>query len=156
MASVGSSRPVRAHEFFVIVPLLFGAVGNNPASVNTGGFSVFRMATPEAKVIIVVLALLHSGVVGHRLQSGADASREKAEPILHRRIQGAKDPCSNCSTGAFKRRVVRCLPSIKPVAWSWMPASKAKSDEARKKHVSLKAMEHVKRLDGKLPWRRNR
>src|SRR5690349_410474 len=39
------------------VPLLLAAVGNVPASANSGGFSVFRMATPEAQVILVILAL---------------------------------------------------------------------------------------------------
>lgn len=129
----------------MIVPLLF-AVGNVPASANSGGFSVFRMATLEAQVILVILALFSIGawsVIAFKVVQMRRAkklnqfftSEFKAQKtvleMFDRRIQAEGCPMF----AVYQAGSVELDARLKGAA-----------GEARKKHVSLKSMEHVKRL----------
>jgi len=129
----------------MIVPLLF-AVGNVPASVNTGGFSVFRMATLEAQVILVILALFSIGAWSviafkvvqmrraRKLNQFFTAEFKAQKTVLEmydRRIQAEGCPLF----AVYQAGSIELDARLKGAA-----------GEARKKHVSLKSMEHVKRL----------
>ena len=129
----------------MIVPLLF-AVGNVPASANTGGFSVFRMATLEAQVILVILALFSIGAWSviafkvvqmrraRKLNQFFTAEFKAQKTVLEmydRRIQAEGCPLF----AVYQAGSIELDARLKGAA-----------GEARKKHVSLKSMEHVKRL----------
>ena len=129
----------------MIVPLLF-AVGNVPASANSGGFSVFRMATPEAQVILVILALFSIGAWSviafkvvqmrraRKLNLFFNAEFKAQKTVLEmfdRRIQAEGCPLF----AVYQAGSVELDARLKSAA-----------GEARKKHISLKSMEHVKRL----------
>lgn len=128
----------------MIVPLLF-AVGNVPASANSGGFSVFRMATLEAQVILVILALFSIGawsVIAFKVVQMRRAKKLnqffttefKAQKtvleMFDRRIQAEGCPLF----AVYQAGSVELDARLKGAA-----------GEARKKHISLKSMEHVKR-----------
>lgn len=129
----------------MIVPLLFAAVGNVPASANSGGFSVFRMATLEAQVILVILALFSIGAWSviafkvvqmrraRKLNQFFTAEFKAQKTVLEmfdRRIQAEGCPLF----AVYQAGSVELDARLKGAA-----------GEARKKHVSLKSMEHVKR-----------
>lgn len=129
----------------MIVPLLF-AVGNVPASANTGGFSVFRMATLEAQVILVILALFSIGAWSviafkvvqmrraRKLNQFFTAEFKAQKTVLEmydRRIQAEGCPLF----AVYQAGSIELDARLKGAA-----------GEARKKHISLKSMEHVKRL----------
>ena len=129
------------------VPLLLAAVGNVPASANSGGFSVFRMATLEAQVILVILALFSIGAWSviafkvvqmrraRKLNQFFTAEFKAQKTVLEmydRRIQAEGCPLF----AVYQAGSVELDARLKGGA----------AGEARKKHVSLKSMEHVKRL----------
>ena len=129
----------------MIVPLLFAAVGNVPASANSGGFSVFRMATLEAQVILVILALFSIGawsVIAFKVVQMRRArklnqfftaefkAQKTVFEMFDRRIQAEGCPLF----AVYQAGSIELDARLKGVA-----------GEARKKHVSLKSMEHVKR-----------
>lgn len=128
----------------MIVPLLF-AVGNVPASANSGGFSVFRMATLEAQVILVILALFSIGawsVIAFKVVQMRRArklnqffttefkAQKTVLEMFDRRIQAEGCPLF----AVYQAGSVELDARLKGAA-----------GEARKKNVSLKSMEHVKR-----------
>lgn len=128
------------------VPLLLAAVGNAPAPASSGGFSVFRMATPEAQVILVILALFSIGAWSviafkvvqmrraRKLNQFFTAEFKAQKTVLEmfdRRIQAEGCPLF----AVYQAGSIELDARLKGAA-----------GEARKKHVSLKSMEHVKRL----------
>lgn len=128
------------------VPLLFAAVGNVPASASSGGFSVFRMATPEAQGILVILGLFSIGawsVIAFKVVQMNRArklnqffttefkAQKTVLEMFDRRIQAEGCPLF----AVYQAGSVELDARLKGAA-----------GEARKKHVSLKSMEHVKRL----------
>lgn len=128
------------------VPLLFAAVGNVPASANSGGFSVFRMATLEAQVILVILALFSIGawsVIAFKVVQMRRArklnqffttefkAQKTVLEMFDRRLQAEGCPMF----AVYQAGSIELDARLKGAA-----------GEARKKHISLKSMEHVKRL----------
>ena len=130
----------------MIVPLLFAAVGNVPASANSGTFNVWTGATLEAKVILGILALFSIGAWSvialkvvqmrraRKLNQFFTTEFKAQKTVLEmydRRIQAEGCPMF----AVYQAGSVELDARLKGTA-----------GEARKKHISLKSMEHVKRL----------
>jgi biopolymer transport protein TolQ len=126
------------------VPILFAAVGS-PAS-STGSFSVWTQATLEAQVIIGILVLFSIGAWSVMVYKALQMRRArklnqfftlefKAQKavleMFDRRIQAEGCPMF----AVYQAGSIELDARLKGAA-----------DEARKKHISLKSMEHVKRL----------
>jgi biopolymer transport protein TolQ len=127
------------------VPLLLAAVGNAPASASPGGFSIWRQATPEAQVIIVILILFSIGawsVIAFKTVQMRRA--RKLNEFFLTEFKGQKNVLE-----MFDRRIQAegCpLFAVYQAGSIELDARlKGAAGEARKKHVSLKSMEHVKR-----------
>jgi len=126
------------------VPLLF-AVGNVPASAKSGTFNVLTGATLEAQVIIIILALFSIGawsVMAFKVLQMRRA--RKLNQFFSTEFKGQKTVLE-----LFDRRIQAegC-----PLFAVYQAGSveldvrlKGAAGEARKKHISLKSMEHVKR-----------
>lgn len=130
----------------MIVPLLFAAVGNNPTSANTGGFSVWRQATPEAQVIIVILILF--SIAAWTVIAFKAVQMRRARKL--NQFFSLEFKAQKAVLEMFDRRIQAegC-----PMFAVYQAGSieldarlKGATGEARKKHISLKSMEHVKRL----------
>lgn len=130
----------------MIVPLLFAAVGNSPASASPGGFSIWKQATPEAQVIIVILILFSIGawsVIAFKTVQMRRArklnlyfteefkAQKNVLELYDRRIQAEGCPLFV----VYQAGSVELDTRLKGGA----------PGEPRKKHISLKSMEHVKR-----------
>ena len=128
------------------VPLLFAAVGNSAASANPGGFSVWRQATPEAQVIIVILILF--SIAAWSVMAFKAVQMRRARKL--NQFFNAEFRAQKAVLDMFDRRIQAegC-----PMFAVYQAGSieldarlKGAAADARKKHVSLKSMEHVKRL----------
>jgi len=129
----------------MIVPLLF-AVGNVPPSTNLGGFSVWKQATPEAQVIIVILILF--SIAAWSVMAFKAVQMRKARKLNLFFTQEFKAQKSVLEMYDRRIQAEGC-----PMFAVYQAGSieldarlKSASGEARKKHISLKSMEHVKRL----------
>lgn len=129
----------------MIVPLLF-AVGNVPPSTNLGGFSVWKQATPEAQVIIVILILF--SIAAWSVMAFKAVQMRRARKLNLFFTQEFK--AQKAVLEMFDRRIQAegCPMFAVYQAGSIELDARLKgiSGEARKKHISLKSMEHVKRL----------
>ncbi|MCO5051425.1 MAG: MotA/TolQ/ExbB proton channel family protein [Verrucomicrobiae bacterium] len=128
------------------VPILLAAVGNARASTAPGGFSIWKQATPEAQVIIVILIFFSIAAWtvmavktvqmrrARKLNLYFQAEFKQQKSVLEmfdRRIQA-----EGCPLFAVYQAGSMALDT----------RLKGSSDAARKPAVSLKSMEHVKRL----------
>ncbi len=126
------------------VPLLFAVVGNTASPA--GSFSVWKQATLEAQVIIVILILFSIAawsVMGFKAVQMRRArklnlfftqefkAQKSVLEMYDRRIQAEGCPMF----AVYQAGSVELDARLKGAA-----------GEARKKHISLKSMEHVKRL----------
>ncbi|HEX5220331.1 MAG TPA: MotA/TolQ/ExbB proton channel family protein [Verrucomicrobiae bacterium] len=129
------------------VPLLFAAaVGNSAVSANPGGFSVWKQATPEAQVIIVILILFSIAAWSVMAFKAVQMRRaRKLNQFFNTEFRSQKAVLE-----MFDRRIQAegCpLFAVYQAGSIELDARlKGAAGEARKKSVSLKSMEHVKRL----------
>jgi len=129
----------------MIVPLL-SAAANAPATANLGGFSIWEKATPEAKAIIVLLTffsiaawsvMAYKAVQMRRARklnlffSEEFRAQKTVLEMFDRRIQAEGCPLFAVYQAGSRELDARL---------------KGTADEARRKDISLKSMEHVKRL----------
>ncbi len=129
----------------MIVPLLF-AVGNAPSSASLGGFSIWRQATLEAKVIIIILIFFSIAAWTVMAFKALQMRRaRKLNQFFAEEFKGQKNVLE-----MFDRRIHAegCpLFAVYQAGSTELDARlKGSAAEARKKHISLKSMEHVKRL----------
>jgi biopolymer transport protein TolQ len=129
----------------MIVPLLF-AVGNVPVAASQGGFSIWRQATLEAQVIIVILGLFSIGAWSVMAFKAVQMRRaRKLNQFFSAEFKAQKSVLE-----MFDRRIQAegCpLFAVYQAGSIELDARlKGAAGEARKKHASLKSMEHVKRL----------
>jgi biopolymer transport protein ExbB/TolQ len=129
----------------MIVPLLF-AVGNVPVSAGPGGFSIWRQATLEAQVIIVILILFSIGAWSVMAFKAVQMRRaRKLNQFFIAEFKAQKNVLE-----MFDRRIQAegCpLFAVYQAGSIELDARlKGAPGEPRKKNVSLKSMEHVKRL----------
>ena len=127
------------------VPLLFAAVGS-AASANPGGFNVWTGATPEAQVIIVILILFSIGAWSVMAFKAVQMRRaRKLNQFFTTEFRGQK-----AVLDMFDRRIQAegCpLFAVYQAGSIELDARlKGTAGDARKKNISLKSMEHVKRL----------
>jgi biopolymer transport protein ExbB/TolQ len=121
-------------------------VGNIPAA-NLGGFSIWRQATIEAKVIIVVLIFFSIGAWSVMAYKAVQMRRaRKLNQFFTDEFRSQKAVLE-----MFDRRIRAegCPLFAVYQAGSIELDARLKggsAGEARKKHLSLKSMEHVKRL----------
>ncbi len=129
------------------VPLLFAAaVGNRAASANPAGFNVWTGATFEAQVIIGILILFSIGAWSVMAFKAVQMRKaRKLNQFFTTEFRSQK-----AVLDMFDRRLQAegCPLFAVYQAGSIELDARLKSNagEARKKNVSLKAMEHVKRL----------
>ena len=125
------------------VPLLFAAVGN---TANPGGFNVWKQATPEAQVIIVILILFSIGAWSVMAFKAVQMRRaRKLNQFFTTEFRAQKAVLE-----MFDRRLQAegCpLFAVYQAGSIELDARlKGAAGDARKKNISLKSMEHVKRL----------
>lgn len=129
----------------MIVPTLF-AVGNVPVFASLGGFSIWRQTTLEAKVIIVILILFSIGAWSVMAFKALQMRRARKLNLFFTQEFKAQKTVLEM----FDRRIQAegCpLFAVYQAGSIELDARlKGTAEEARKKHLSLKSMEHVKRL----------
>jgi biopolymer transport protein TolQ len=128
------------------VPCLFGAVGAASTKAEYELIYIWRQATPEAKIIIVILLLF--SVVAWSVMIYKAIQMRRAKKL--NQFFTTEFKTQQGVLGMFDRRVQAegCPLFAVYQAGSIELDARLKNNagEARKKHVSLKGIEHVKRL----------
>jgi len=129
----------------MIVPIMF-AVGNVRTAAIPGGFSVWTQVTVPAQVIIVILILFSIGAWS--VMAFKALQMRRARKLNHFFTQEFKAQKSVLDMYDRRIQAEGCpLFAVYQAGSIELDARlKGSAGEARKKHISLKSMEHVKRL----------